>query len=80
MFGYWEDISVAPGLSDFRGEGGGRTGDSCVTLENRKREKTGEERPRLAMQEDVVEDVTHAAMFHASHAVAGARAAHVLEF
>lgn len=35
MFGYWEDIRVAPGLSDIQGQ----RGDSCVTLQNTKKKK-----------------------------------------
>lgn len=35
MFGYWEDIRVAPGLSDIQGQ----RGDSCVTIQNTKKKK-----------------------------------------
>lgn len=35
MFGYWEDIRAAPGLSDIQGQ----RGDSCVTLQNTKKKK-----------------------------------------
>lgn len=33
MFGFWEDIRAAPGLSDIQGQ----RGDSCVTLQNTKK-------------------------------------------
>lgn len=78
MFGYWEDISVAPGLSDFWGH----RGFMChVRKYTHTHTQTAAERLRLfAVQENVVWDMTHAELLHASHACSGARAAYELEF
>lgn len=62
LFGYWEDISVAPGLSDSQGHRG-----IHVMLENTEAAEEKLEVLLFAMQENAAQDINHAEVFLSSH-------------
>lgn len=72
MFGYCEDISVAPGLSDFQDH----QGTVCHVREHKKKKKRRSSRGEacsravffffFSMQENTMKDINRAAMSHVS--------------
>lgn len=71
MFGYCEDISVAPGLSDFQDH----QGTVCHVREHKKKKEEAAEARHAAglffvfffsMQENTMKDINRAAMSHVS--------------
>ena len=60
MFGYWEDISVAPGLSDSRGH----RGFTCHVRENTERAGAG---GWVREVRETLSDINHSEMLHVNH-------------